>query len=259
MTRCPEGHFYDPARHTACPWCALPADNGPTEQKTRAMKVDAQATVAMRPPTPPVPAPHVPPPLPAAVRVEPAAPPPPLPSPSPAPRDPAPVRVEPAAPPPPLPSPSPAPRNPSASSQNATVRVGGGLKSAISGIKDGPVVGWLVCLEGPDRGRDYRLRMEKNFIGRAPHMDVVIENDTTVSRDKHAIVIFDPKKKTFWLLPGEASGLVYLNGDLVNSPAQMKSDDILEVGQTKLVLIPFCGDRYSWSPDAAAAAPPAET
>jgi hypothetical protein len=121
------------------------------------------------------------------------------------------------------------------------------------------VVGWLVCLEGPDRGRDYRLRMEKNFIGRAPHMDVVIENDTTVSRDKHAIVIFDPKKKSFWLLPGEASGLVYLNGDLVNSPAPMKSDDILEVGQTKLVLIPFCGDRYSWSPDATAAAPPAET
>jgi hypothetical protein len=134
-----------------------------------------------------------------------------------------------------------------------------GIGGNIAGNKDGPVVGWLVCLEGPDRGRDYRLRMEKNFIGRAPHMDVVIENDTTVSRDKHAIVIFDPKKKSFWLLPGEASGLVYLNGDLVNSPAPMKSDDILEVGQTKLVLIPFCGDRYSWSPDAAAATPPTET
>ncbi len=25
MIRCPEGHFYDPAKHNACPWCALPA------------------------------------------------------------------------------------------------------------------------------------------------------------------------------------------------------------------------------------------
>jgi len=117
------------------------------------------------------------------------------------------------------------------------------------------VAGWLVCLEGPDRGKDYRLRMEKNFIGRAPNMDVVLDGDSTVSREKHAIVIFDPRKKVFWALPGEASGLVYLNGDIVNSPAQMKAHDILEVGQTKLALIPFCGDRYSWTKEEA---PPAE-
>jgi hypothetical protein len=30
-----------------------------------------------------------------------------------------------------------------------------------------PVVGWLVCVKGPDRGRDYRIRSEKNFIGRS--------------------------------------------------------------------------------------------
>ena len=35
MIRCPEGHFYDPAKHPGCPWCALPADTGGYEQKTR--------------------------------------------------------------------------------------------------------------------------------------------------------------------------------------------------------------------------------
>jgi hypothetical protein len=135
---------------------------------------------------------------------------------------------------------------------NATVRVGAIAKA---GIRTEPVAGWLVCLEGPDRGRDYRLHMEKNFIGRAPNMDVVLDGDSTVSREKHAIVIFDPRKKVFWALPGEASGLVYLNGDIVNSPVQMKADDILEVGQTRLALIPFCGDRYSWTKEEA---PPAE-
>jgi hypothetical protein len=31
-----------------------------------------------------------------------------------------------------------------------------------------PVVGWLVCIAGPDQGRDYRIHGERNFIGRAP-------------------------------------------------------------------------------------------
>jgi len=86
---------------------------------------------------------------------------------------------------------------------NATVRVGAAPKRESS---PNPVAGWLVCLEGPDRGRDYRLHMEKNFIGRAQNMDVVLDGDSTVSREKHAIVIFDPRKKVFWALPGEASG-----------------------------------------------------
>jgi hypothetical protein len=118
-----------------------------------------------------------------------------------------------------------------------------------SGIsKPDPVVGWLVCLDGPDRGRDFRLHGEKNFIGRAPHMDVCIPSDDSVSRERHGVVIFDPKKQVFWVLPGDASGLVYLNGEIVHSPTQIKRDDLLEIGQTKLVLIPFCGEQYSWNP-----------
>ncbi len=208
MTRCPEGHFYDPAKHAACPWCALPADAGHAEQKTRPMRAEA-----------------APPPLPAVSGLHAAVP-------SPAP----PPLHTPLAPPP---------------APNATVRVGG---NARVGLKRDPVAGWLVCLEGPDRGRDFRLHAEKNFIGRAPNMDVVLDGDNTVSRERHAIVIFDPKKKVFWALPGDASGLVYLNGEIVNAPVQMKADDILEIGLTKLVLIPFCGDRYSWASEAAAPA-----
>ena len=192
MTRCPEGHFYDPTKHNSCPWCALPADIEGGE-KTR--------PVAGPPPLPPVPG-FV------------AGPPPP-----------------PPPPPPPLPKPG------------ATRRQG----AEAVGSKNDPVVGWFVCLTGPDRGRDFRLHAEKNFVGRSPLMDVCLAGDESVSRDRHALVIFDPKKQVFWAMPGEASGLVYLNGDIVHSPVQMRRDDVLEVGQTKLVLIPFCGEKYSWS------------
>jgi hypothetical protein len=76
---------------------------------------------------------------------------------------------------------------------------------------------------------------------------VCVQGDESVSRERHALVIFDPKKQQFWAVPGDASGLVYLNGDIVNSPTQINADDVLELGQTKLVLIPFCGAKYSWS------------
>ena len=78
-------------------------------------------------------------------------------------------------------------------------------------------------------------------------MDVVIEGDKTVSREKHGVVIFDPKRQVFWALPGEASGLVYLNGEVVHTPMQMQRDDVIELGRTKLALIPFCGEKYNWS------------
>jgi hypothetical protein len=206
MIRCPEGHFYDPAKHGACPWCALPQDTG-YEQKTRPVRPSGM---------------DIPPPLP-----------PPLPGAS-------------TAVPPPIasPMPPPAPIIQAAARPGATVRVG--LKATDAGKTD-PVVGWLVCLEGPDRGKDFRLHMEKNYIGRAPGMDVILDGDNTVSREKHGVIIFDPKRQAFWVLPGEASGLVYLNGDIVHSPTQMHADDVIEVGKTKLVLIPFCGEKYTWS------------
>ena len=35
-----------------------------------------------------------------------------------------------------------------------------------------PVVGWLVCVKGNHFGEDFRLKVGRNFIGRAPTMDV---------------------------------------------------------------------------------------
>lgn len=117
-------------------------------------------------------------------------------------------------------------------------------REAATGVS--PVVGWLVCVEGPERGRDFRLHGEKNFIGRGPAMDVVIAGDDSVSREKHASVAYDPKKRRFWLLPGEATGLVYLNEQLVNTPSALKSRDMIGVGKTKLMFWPFCDDNFHW-------------
>ena len=35
-----------------------------------------------------------------------------------------------------------------------------------------PVAGWLVCIDGPSKGKDYRIHEENNYIGRMKEMDV---------------------------------------------------------------------------------------
>jgi len=109
-----------------------------------------------------------------------------------------------------------------------------------------PVVGWLVCVEGADRGRDYRIRSEKNFIGRAESMDIAIRGDETVSRENHAIVSYNPKARQFKLHPGVSRGLVYLNGEEVDHPSPLMAGDHIELGQTKLLFVPLCDPRFSW-------------
>ncbi|MEQ1907931.1 MAG: FHA domain-containing protein [Vicinamibacterales bacterium] len=109
-----------------------------------------------------------------------------------------------------------------------------------------PVVGWLVCVQGADRGRDFRIRSERNFIGRAETMDICVPGDDTVSRENHAIVSFNPKNGQFKLLPGEGRGLVYLNGDEVDGPQTLKATDKIELGQTTLMFVPLCGPDFAW-------------
>ena len=109
-----------------------------------------------------------------------------------------------------------------------------------------PVVGWLVCTEGPDKGRDFRLRTGRNYLGRSPMMEVCIPADMAISRERHATVLYDAKRFAFWAAPGQGTGQLFLNGEAVEAPKPMKAEDVLELGQTKLVLIPFCGENRSW-------------
>jgi len=109
-----------------------------------------------------------------------------------------------------------------------------------------PVVGWLVCIDGPDRGRDYRIRSENNFLGRDPSNHIAITGDDTISRQKHATVAFEPGERTFWLMPGGGTGLTYVNGRMVMAPAQLQPRDVIRLGKTSLMLVPFVDASFSW-------------
>jgi hypothetical protein len=109
-----------------------------------------------------------------------------------------------------------------------------------------PVVGWLVCIAGGDKGRDFRIRSERNSIGRATHMDICLSGDDSISREKHAYVSYNPRKNSFLLTPGESRGIVYLNDEEVATPMPIKPFDVIELGQSKLLFVPFCGEQFQW-------------
>lgn len=119
-----------------------------------------------------------------------------------------------------------------------------GVFKARIGIE--PVVGWLVCVEGPDRGRDYRIRSQRNFIGRDARMDISITSDDQISRENHAAITYDPRSNNFRLSPGESHGITYLNDGAVDVPVVLRAYDVIELGATKLIFVPFCGEAFQW-------------
>lgn len=109
-----------------------------------------------------------------------------------------------------------------------------------------PVVGWLVCVKGDYYGQSFVLKTGRNFIGRASNMDIVLAKDNSVSRDRHAIVLYEPKKREFLAQPGDSRSLFYLNDDVVLMTERLSKGDILTLGNTKLMFVPCCGPDFGW-------------
>ena len=109
-----------------------------------------------------------------------------------------------------------------------------------------PVVGWLVCTGGVNKGADYRLHQGRNFIGRSSEMDICITGDNTVSRSSHAVVVYDPRGNVYLAQPGSSKELFYINDNLVLNPVELKAMDILSLGDTKLMFVPLCGEKFHW-------------
>ena len=77
-------------------------------------------------------------------------------------------------------------------------------------------------------------------------MDVQITGDDTVSRENHAFLVYEPRKRIFSIRPGDGRGLVYLNGDEVIQASDLKGYDVIELGETQLMFVPLCSDKFNW-------------
>jgi len=107
-----------------------------------------------------------------------------------------------------------------------------------------PVVGWLVCIDGGDKGRDYRLHVGRNFIGRSMKSDIALIDDERISRDDHCSIIFEPKKCVYAIVRGE--GEVLVGGLPLGGSQTLTGDEVIEIGASSFVFIPFCKEGRLW-------------
>lgn len=115
---------------------------------------------------------------------------------------------------------------------------------------EAPVAGWLVCISGPDEGEDFRIIAGRNPIGRAELEEKfsITLSDPQISRSgTAAIIAYDPERNQFLFSATPSANLLpYVDGEpaLSNVPLQPFSE--IEIGETILVFVPFCGERFIW-------------
>lgn len=131
-----------------------------------------------------------------------------------------------------------------------TTPIGPGFKSVAPGSQQiwlQPVVGWLVCVEGPAKGRDFRIHSQNNYIGRGRDMDICIEGDSSISAANAAILAYDDRNRLFFFLPGQGRNLVWRNNNAVLTPEKLEAYDRLTIGNSDFLFIPLCGERFDWN------------
>ena len=110
-----------------------------------------------------------------------------------------------------------------------------------------PVVGWLVCIDGPAKGRDYRIHSQYNYIGRGQHMDICISGDDCISTERAAVIAYDSEEKFFSFGPSMGHNVVRVNGKMLMNAVVLNAYDELTIGKTKLLFVPLCGERFDWN------------
>jgi hypothetical protein len=108
------------------------------------------------------------------------------------------------------------------------------------------LVGWLVCIAGADRGRDYPLYGQRSALGREMGMQIRIDGDAKIAAVNHAIVTYEPGPNSFSLASGDSNSNTYLNDRFVSGVVALKAHDVIDVGDTKLLFVPLCGELFRW-------------
>lgn len=112
--------------------------------------------------------------------------------------------------------------------------------------QNGPCVGWMVCIGGDHIGRDFRLFEGRNTIGRSEGNGIALTGDKSVSKETHAAIAYEPKNNKFFAVPGTSRSLAYVNGQVLLSITEMHKNDVIELGNARLMLIPCCDEEFSW-------------
>lgn len=112
-----------------------------------------------------------------------------------------------------------------------------------------PVVGWLVVVGGPGVGSFRPVFEGNNTIGRAPSQRIPLDfGDDTISSEEQAYIRYDSAERSFLFVPNLAkTNVVSVNEKRPTAAVELAHMDVITIGRTQVVFVPFCGPDFDWA------------
>lgn len=115
-------------------------------------------------------------------------------------------------------------------------------------FRQDPVVGWLVVVGGPGIGSFRPIFEGNNTVGRSPANRIPIDfGDDAISGEEQAYIRYDSADRSFLLVPNMSkTNVVSVNEKRPTAAIELHSMDVIAMGRTQLVFVPFCGPDFDW-------------
>lgn len=138
---------------------------------------------------------------------------------------------------------------PEEGSGSRTTLVRGKVQVTRGGFDQDPVVGWLVVVGGPGIGQFRPIFEGNNSMGRAESNRIPIDfGDDAISGEEQAYIRYDSTERAFLFVPNLAkTNVVSVNERRPTGAVELSQMDVITMGRTQLVFVPFCGPDFDWS------------
>jgi hypothetical protein len=112
-----------------------------------------------------------------------------------------------------------------------------------------PVVGFLVVVGGPGIGNFRPIFEGNNTVGRSCSQRIPLDfGDDAISSEEQAYIRYDSSARSFLFVPNLAkTNVVSLNDKRPTGAVELSQMDVITMGRTQLVFVPFCGAEFDWA------------
>ena len=110
------------------------------------------------------------------------------------------------------------------------------------------IAGWIVITSEQYQGESFVITYGMNTIGREGEKNHISLNnrDNSISREKHASIIYDFENNKFFIQHNDGKFLTYINKQLVSGLTELNAYDKIKIGKTELIFVPLCGEQFQW-------------
>jgi len=105
---------------------------------------------------------------------------------------------------------------------------------------------FVVCVDGPMTGASFVFQENRAVVGRQKNYEIALFRDNSVSRSPHAIISYDKDSLRYTVVQGDPEKKVSVNGTFINAEQELKLYDIIGIGQTRMLFIPVCSEKFAW-------------